>query len=285
MRHNFRLPHEDPIAAWFQLGARDEKTLIIKIHRKALDMLKGYNLASAPLVTDFLRSDVFQDKKIGQTTGKAAGQQTEPMVFIEPSQPKWGFGEILCEIPSDRPQWHVYECVLPVLYDKKKPNVYGDANAVRSTLSVLFAALYGFNGDTGHDTPQLIVPNHICVRNEMHGASFSAVLTPAAIKWLSKQGDHTRLSAMEELMMATDSYLWHDSHGSSRLDFRVWCRQPKWINIGIPGNACGFDPEDYSLSEPERGYELVPHNMDSGLQQLIMLMGFAKLHDLMLESA
>lgn len=67
---------------------------------------------------------------------------------------------------------------------------------------------------------------------------------------------------------------------TDRMDrFSALCRQPKWLNLTIPGNACGLDPENYHDTSKD-GYELLPHNVDCSLQQLTFLAGLACLHDL-----
>lgn len=63
-------------------------------------------------------------------------------------------------------------------------------------------------------------------------------------------------------------------------EFRVLLRRPKWVNFSCPGNACGLDPEDYYEKSLDWGYQLVPHNVDSPLQQLTLLAGVAMLYQL-----
>jgi hypothetical protein len=68
----------------------------------------------------------------------------------------------------------------------------------------------------------------------------------------------------------------HLVHGQ----FRVHTRAPKKIFFNIPGDACDLSPECFVDQHHEGGYWLVPHNVDSSIQQLTFLMGLAKLHDL-----
>ena len=71
-----------------------------------------------------------------------------------------------------------------------------------------------------------------------------------------------------------------DNFSGRKKEYCVSFRVPKWIHFTIPGNACGLDPEHYSSENPNEGYELQPHNVDSSFQQLCFLMGLAKLHEL-----
>ncbi len=44
------------------------------------------------------------------------------------------------------------------------------------------------------------------------------------------------------------------------------------VNISVPGNACGLDLDiDNSMNYRDEGYNLIPHNVDTPLQQTTLL--------------
>ncbi len=55
------------------------------------------------------------------------------------------------------------------------------------------------------------------------------------------------------------------------------------LHITIPGNVCGMDPDINGIAiarEKSLGYELLPNNVDNVAQQLALLVGLARLSDL-----
>ena len=155
--------------------------------------------------------------------------------------------------------------------------------AIRASLYVAFLVLSLFEGDTGWQSNQLILVENICLPREeiwQGGGSLSATLTPDAIRWIARQPHNTDLEPVVKEMRAADEYLWPGNSDRS-YRFSALCRQPKWINFNIPGNACGLDPDSYSETSLDEGYSLVPHNADSSLQQFTFLVGLAKLNDMM----
>ena len=113
----------------------------------------------------------------------------------------------------------------------------------------------------------------------MYGGSLHATVCPPLCVWLSQQ-EHDSDSL--EIVEAMKKVFWHmssrpDPDSFDYVRFRAWMRQPKWINLDCPGNACGLDPDDYGNLSLERGYGLAPHNVDTPIQQLTLLSGLAAL--------
>jgi hypothetical protein len=261
-----RYPETDALPAWYEFGMKDAKTLFIKIHRKAWKEVIDKIRSDAPIIQMF-QKDFADNPSFGS--------------FVIPSDQKpWGFGNILFPKPSSESDWFLFLCPLPILYRNGKHTSGGDW-ALRATLSLFFTALWLCEDDTEAKRPQLMVIEGLRVDKEIYGGSLSVTLTPQVTQWLAKQEDRSTLDDVEIAMQAADHHMWRNKKFISQpYDFRVMCRQPKWINFTVPGNACGLDPSDYNDQSPENGYRLSPHNTDTGFQQLTLLVGLAKLQDL-----
>ena len=79
-------------------------------------------------------------------------------------------------------------------------------------------------------------------------------------------------------MRTAHSFIWDGASRSERYGARIG--HPKWIYLDVPGDACDLSPDNNSHNDMDQGYTLVPHNVDSGLQQLTFIVGLAKMHDL-----
>jgi hypothetical protein len=264
-----RLPQNEAIPAWYRLSVKDGRVLVISIHQKAMEYLRSLEYSKASMVSGFI-------KKLRLDA------------FIPPTESSWGFGRWTLWGPdavleSKAPKnslWTSCECALPVFRDDADHQKF---IRIRATLSVLFQALaiYGFDGDTEWNKPQLVVINGLRVECDLHGGSLSATLTPAMIAYLRAQPGNSELSEVSNAMKQASRHMlgrpkgYDDSHS-----YKAHCRQPKWINLTVPGDACGLDPGDYHDTSLESGYDMHPHNVDSSFQQLSFLMGLAKLHQL-----
>ncbi len=259
MRH----PANEFIPVWYELGFKGSDTILIRIHRAVIGGLKIIK-KDLPYIKDF---------------AEAFSSQTFPE-FIEPSETEaWGFGKVLVPSESGNPDWIVYECKLPVFKnDEWLPNDY----AIRSTLSVLFLFLQIFEGETDSALPQLIVISNLRVDNGIYGGAICAELAPTVAEWLSKKDENFILTEVEECMVLADKYMFrYEGRELYRSDFRVNCQKPKWVHLNVPGNSCGLDPDYYRTRDNDlSGYKLTPHNTDSSLHQLTLLVGLAKLHEL-----
>lgn len=197
--------------------------------------------------------------------------------FIPPPNDELGFGPVLSRVEESRPGWVTWRCAMPAC--KKKFEIdWNRLYAISATLNVLTTSLSIFDGKTEEVKPQLI-----CVRittmHGPHGGSLSADLSKALLPWLSSQPDNSRNIDIQTTMRNTYERLSKYKVPSLSFGrFDAMMRQPHWVNLSCPGDACGLDPEDY-YTRDGRGYKLLPHNVDSPVQQLTLLMGLAVMHD------
>lgn len=250
---------------WYGLGITDSMALTIEVHEAALSFLRALKLLKSSIAV------------------RALSDNSNLSFVWSPTQ--FGFNGC-CSIRDSRPGWQIFECPLPVIRPGEYDDIFSDTMPVRLTLAMLVKAFLWFEGCTGVDVPQLMIIDGMNVERSLHGGSISVSLGQTTIKWLAKQPENSSLEKVKETMLAVDRYMRPDRmFPQDPRQFDVWCRQPKWINFTIPGNACGLDPENYHNLSLNAGYALHAHNVDSGLQQLTLLAGVAKLYELVQEDS
>ncbi len=259
-----RLPWRELIPAWYEIGISNKTTLVVSIHPKALslfDILKP----ESPIIGHYKK-------------------EFSLPAFILPTAERWGFGEVIHRVPDER-GWVSYHCTLPVIkkFKEEKRSDECAATAIRATLSILFNLLsLSFEGDTEYRVPQLIVIDGFLVQDGMHGGSLSAIVTPAMTSFLSDPSPES-LESIQDAMRTADEYMWQEKERKRLLarSFQVHHYESR-IHLTVPGDACGLDPASGhgEYRDSASGYRLTPHNVDGGLQQLALLMGLARLHEL-----
>ncbi len=254
---NFTIP------AWYELSLINHCTLGLKIHRTALAKIQEIKWDGAPGVQ--LIFDKFKLRN-----------------FTPPKEGSCGFEGVFTPGKSEHTEWVAWECKLPRI--KKigdEESSFQDVMAIRSTLWLFSTALCLFEGDTGWRKPQLMVIEGICLptdEDRMATGALSVTLMPPVMPWLVKHEDQAHIEPIVKAMREANDYMWPSSNCHGR--FGALFRKPKWLNLDVPGDACGLDPGNYYDESLERGYTLQPHNVDSSLQQLTFLAGLGRLHDL-----
>ncbi|MBC7766514.1 hypothetical protein H7Y21_00775 [Arenimonas sp.] len=105
----------------------------------------------------------------------------------------------------------------------------------------------------------------------------SVILTPQVLTWINKQPE-AHVKEIQDAMRTAHSFMWDGASRSDRYGARIG--SPKWIHLDVPGDACDLSSDNNRHNEMDQGYTLVPHNVDSGLQQLTFIAGLAKMRDL-----
>lgn len=251
-----RVPWQEKIPAWYELRIHNNTTLVVAVHPKVCALLE--------VRTDLPIIRLYEERLC------------IPSFSLENG--RWGFGGAM-RLFSENNGWTSVHCPLPV-YQTKEEEVFdkGNAKAVRASLSMLFTILSFYSDADGDFTvPQLIIIDNFDV---LAGNALSAIVTPGMHLFLSnlKTGS---LESVQQAMQIADRYMWQRSCMTDLLysmQFRVDFSVSNKIHLSVPGNACGLDP--YSYSNSSLGYRLGPHNVDSGTQQLTLLMGLARLCEL-----
>ncbi|MEK7504823.1 MAG: hypothetical protein AAB589_00865 [Patescibacteria group bacterium] len=260
-----RLPEREAIPAWYRLGFKSPDTLLVIIHNSAWEFVRAFEYERT-FYPEMVKEFRFED-------------------FIPPTVSPWGFGrrtlwgpEAPIEVgPSRHPEWTLLKCALPV--DRKDVS-HQQFMAVRASLSLLFNFLrvFGFEGDTGWPKPQLMIIDGLQVECGFHGGSLWATLTPSMMRYLNKQSDGGELGKVHRAIKTSFRHMLRRRNVWKKdYYYRIQYREPKWIHLDVPGDACGLDPDDRHDVSLDVGYKLCPHNVDSSFQQLGLLVGLAKL--------
>jgi len=208
-------------------------------------------------------------------------QQLNLLDFIPPTEKVWGYGKFLEWSRPNRKGWITLACKLPVVIRGERVSQLTGLS-ISASFGALFAALACVDKVETGEPRQLVAIEFFNTGTRLYGCSLLASLTPRFVSWLSTEEETHHWKEVAAAMAAAYFALWPGSRKfcSEKSDFRPMLRKPYWVHLDVPGNACGLDPEGHDFVEEGYGYELVPHNTDSAIQQLTLLAGLARLNQM-----
>jgi len=182
-----------------------------------------------------------------------------------------------CQGSGKRDQFPDEACLSCNGDGKERDYDYTAAYAISASLTLLFIILDD-DADTGADVPQLLTVRTMCVR-EAHGGSMSGSYSVDFVEWLSGFKENQSIPEMEKAMMLAYERMM-TLRFESRASFRAFINDDRgWLNVSIPGDACGLNPSYSMRCHENEGYDFSCHNVDTAVQQLTLLCGLAALHD------
>ena len=263
------------IPAKYELGIKDKTILTIRAHNTHSNFIKENLHSKTPLVERLLADPDLNLPK-----------------FIEPKEEAWGFGKIINTMQDKDPDWVNFECQLPIISQiiegERENDECTKAIPVSATLKGLFSSLNICEEDTNCQLPQLLIIKGLTIRSsDCPDSGLEVGLSPALITWIAKQarsGNYSNENAIMSAMIDAYQHMFFkgnekkfkEMYGGS---FEVRFSLPKWVKMDCPGDACGLDPDS---DDPglDKGYTLSSHNTDTPLQQLTLLIGVARMHEL-----
>ncbi len=247
--------------AWYDLEMQG-LDLFIHVHPKAARLVEEVTARSPLPIAESLREELALPP------------------FQGALQSPWGFGNVLFRARPKRSGWRTWKLTIPPIFTKGGNKVLEPGRAFRfsATLQILFLALNAIEEDTDSPFLQLLSIDHLTTRSGIYGGAMSVRIFPPLCYWLSKHPDGDFLEIRSAMQQAYERMVWERFFFPQ--EFKVFFNQPKWIHLDIPGNACGLDPDSSWDDSLDMGYELVPHNTDTPIQQLTLLVGIAKLNQL-----
>lgn len=133
---------------------------------------------------------------------------------------------------------------------------------------------------------QLMTLECALLRNmNLSAAPLGGVVAPIFTDWVESISARGRLLEVEEAMWLTWNALSEYGVGKEKgpnpfPSFSSRVGEKGSFFISCIGNACDVGTYEWWESESGEGHELACHNLDSPLQQLSLLAGLAKMHDL-----
>ncbi len=194
--------------------------------------------------------------------------------FVGPTQPLWGYGEVFQMTDPIRANWMSYKCPIPGF--RRDRSYQNDLYRICASLDLAFN-FSSFSDDGEVATPQLIdVMSDIQIG--LHLAGFEGYVSRALKVWLS--GHYS--GQMEEPSKALVEMFKHTSMPKlvSRYnshEYYVAMFNKHWLTLNC-GDETGLVATNYGREDvdPDEGYKLHPHNMDSPQDRLAMLAGLAR---------
>lgn len=214
-------------------------------------------------------------------------QLIEGAVFTDAKEGEaWSFDGVMQPLKTDE-DWVAWQAVLPrILYPRSENRVrWDDIHKVSATLGFsLYIIAYALDSKIQSKTPQLFVVSGFGIPKGPSTAGFSATLAPQLCNWMAKSLTKEMAGRVVAMMNAVYLAMWPEKGAlggfGGMFENALLCNSPGYIHLNCPGNACGLDPKDYDTRKGELfeyGYDLVPHNVDSSLQQLTLLAGLTTL--------
>jgi hypothetical protein len=148
-------------------------------------------------------------------------------------------------------------------------------DAISASLQILMMMTDVFDRSTQSQNCQLLTFQIHCGKGQGHypiggyyGISFC--------DWLLSFPENHQFNEVIKAMQ--DVYKYIHQREFSGLDFQAYVSSDAWLVISVPGNACGIFPEGrHGLGQ---GREYSCHNMDTPIQQIILLVALAVLSDM-----
>lgn len=264
----FACTREEHMPAWYELDVADRgRAIVIRIVPAAWEFICKQHQDNVPGL-----------KSLQET------HQLSP--YVRPAASGWGFGQALMPYPTE-PGWVGFRCQIPTLLplvqeNRDKPQ-WQEPRNVAASLQVLAAALLTCRGASTRQEPQLLEFDLHCGHGQGRWTVFAG-LSPAMCAWVAKQPETSRQPEICECMENAHRQLFGRSYVNRdrRPYIHATIRHPAWISLCCPGDACELSPEDShdDYREMDWGYGLHPHNMDTPMQQLTMIVGLAAMHKL-----
>jgi hypothetical protein len=267
----FACIHEKTLPAWYELGFTEKgKSLLVSVSPSSYQSLISRISADLPVVAP-LREEF----------GLPA--------FVPPTVEHWGFGPIVQRAPEIQPEWVTWQCPLPQ-FVPSTPKGRRDLEAevdwpklwsVAATLHILFAALYGIKDKGSCPKAQLLE----CALTPGHGLGQCGIwvgVSPALRRWLSQQPQGTAHPILGAVMQTAYKQMYGLKKLSAHDQRTIYAltQQPGVIMFQTIGDACDLGSGGRWELDQAEGYLLSPHNVDSPLQQLTLLMGAAAMYQL-----
>lgn len=249
----------------FELKKGDRPTIYdLKIEPDA----RALTISTSSQVAE-LTHETIANTQIAQVLVSVKEMGIQP--FISPEKTEWGYGPAIQTVSElDTVSWI---CEIPSAESEKLT-----LKALSASLKILFWVL-NFKSEefkTNQDQGNQLLDLQLTAEMRMDGGGMIVTLAPAFIRWLATMPSEFNDRSIIETMKKTAERM------SGRVPFGIydaWFQRSNWVGLTVPGSAAGLYPGDHQpVKNPNRGYQLFTHNIDSAGQQLTLLAGLADMH-------
>lgn len=246
---------EGNIPGWYELKT-GEDCLFVCIYMEVIEFILEHSFGYAQSVSKL-----------------AAPFQFSRFICLDLEEKTWGFGRVSIIEKEPQKDWIAFKFKIPSCTKNSWKALYD----ISATLNVLinFLSLFRINGHrTNSKFSQLLTLDFFATKEGLHGAEFSASVSPALCRWIAKHPGEF----MDEDVVSRMKYISDKMSGTSSrgVDFSAIFSKTCEVFFRCPGNACGLAPNDFE--DPlKKGYQFRSHNCDTPMQQLTLLFGVAKM--------
>lgn len=254
-------------AAWYGLRFL-KNTIYIDVCREADTYLRQVLKPDIPLIADLVQ-------------GLNCGAFTQPG-----TSKQWGFGNGIRTADDPAQSSVIYALTLPATWSENDHAAANEAGyRASANLEVLFGALNTHTQRRDSAAPpQLLTVN---LDTQRGSAGISVWLSPHVSLWVSRHPNDKEHGGVIHAMQAAYRTMWPTQTTiMADYQFGAHLRQPKWLNLTCPGDRVCLDPQSYHEDKRDwsKGYYLGTHNVYAPLQQLTLLAGIAKIHELVAQT-
>ncbi len=152
------------------------------------------------------------------------------------------------------------------------------AFAISASFTVFFSWAQLFQKITSAKRTQLFTVE-TAARSGMNGGSLSGTYSIPLTKWLGSREIGKNIPELIEAMSATYQRLFGPNFAPVADELQAYVADKRgWLNV-IGPHRCSLCPSETTMMA-ECGYDFTCHNVDSPMQQLVLLAGLSALHDL-----
>ncbi len=258
--------------AGYRLETKDEgRTLVLMMRAELLEALKPHLNKEHPWIAALL------------TGNSPSGLD----VFLGTDSPKFGFNGVFRSTDCDETDWLAWECPLtPIVVRDSKKNNWRFPNSVSATLNVLTSFVGGIRDeDVAIKSPeqQLFHINGMRSGSQaLQGGAIGFAVSPLALGWLKNIDAQERgrvFSFVHRCMSNTVQSIW-PAYGSLDFDHPFSFYEGWWPTFSFTGASLavmGMERDRFERGHSGPGAEMDCHNIDSTIQQLVIVMGVAAL--------
>ncbi|MBD3282299.1 MAG: hypothetical protein GF387_01700 [Candidatus Portnoybacteria bacterium] len=278
------------IPCWYELSFKKTKpTIVLRAHK---DFIKNSKKISTdlPLIKNYKERFGFK-KNVGDFDGDFGfdsafkkGRETKDFVEFNAPIPLVKKHDGICDCCNGTGESDIFEngCIHcngeGISYSLDMMAAY----RASASFTMFFFLAGCFEGETSSSLLQLMTVETVTI-NDLSGCSLGGMFSIPLCGWLESLDEDKKYLVCDEIteaMRAAVTAMMGKSTSYYEGSTRTHISYGDAFAADCPGDACGIQPKHgYDDREEGRGYEFGSHNVDTPMQQLVLLVALAVLHD------